>query len=253
MNFFFGIKNNLFKSEIQIPLFKNRVSKPSNLKLFGVLPKNDKWSLREIPNRKINNFFFILHDEDISNDEIYFLADEKIYEIFDDNKLKKFNSFTDTSPAYRANFKIYIENGGFSSFQSEYPHSMIQKQGTILSSISSLANTDAEKNFIIIKNIFDQPIQDIFNGYLVNIITKKIEHKYELKVNHTNFIEINNSLIRPEIFFITDKYLGIPIYLSMKKKFLSFEHTHPPHEYILSNNKYVKVSSLKKEINEILY
>ena len=165
--------------------------------------------IREIPNRKINNFFFILYDEDISNDEIYFLADEKIYEIFDDNKLKKFNSYTITSPAYRANFKIYIENGGFSSFQSEYPHSMTQKQGTILSSISSLANTDAEKNFIIIKNIFDQPIQDIFNGYLVNIITKKVEHKYELKVNHTNFIEINNSLIRPEIFFITDKYLGI--------------------------------------------
>ena len=72
-------------------------------------------------------------------------------------------------------------------------------------------------------------------------------------MNHTNFIEINNSLIRPEIFFITDKYLGIPIYLSMKKKFLSFEHTHPRMNNILSNNKYVKVSSLKKEINEILH
>ena len=70
-------------------------------------------------------------------------------------------------------------------------------------------------------------------------------------MNHTNFIEINNSLIRPEIFLsLTNTWEFRFIF---HEKFLSFEHTHPPHEYILSNNKYVKVSSLKKEINEILH
>jgi hypothetical protein len=252
MIFFFGVNNNIFKSEIQIPLFKNRVLKTLNLKLFKCFPKDKRWILKEVFNKKVNEYFYILKNEDISNNEIYFLADETIFNNFDDKKIKDYNNFTDTSPAFRANFKIYISQGGFSSYQSEYPYSMITKKGTILSSISSLANTDADKNYILIKNIFEEPIEDNFKAYLVNYKTKTIEEKYELKTNNTNCIEINKNLIKPEIFLITEKYLGIPMYISLKNNFLSFEHTHPPHEYILSENKFVKISSLKKEINEII-
>ena len=42
------------------------------------------------------------------------------------------------------------------------------------------------------------------------------------------------------------------MYVSVDNKHVSFEHTHPPHEYILSDNKFKKVSELKKEINEII-
>ena len=129
---------------------------------------------------------------------------------------------------------------------------MIKKRGTILSSVSSLANSDAEKNYIIIKNIFEKPIEEIFKAYLVNFKTKKIEESFEIKTNNTNCIEINKKLIKPEIFLTTKEYLGIPIYVSLKNNFLSFEHTHPPHEYILSRDKFIKVSEIKKEINEII-
>ena len=40
--------------------------------------------------------------------------------------------------------------------------------------------------------------------------------------------------------------------MSTNQGHISFEHTHPPHEYILSNNKYKKVSEIKNEINEII-
>lgn len=252
MNFFFGFNNNIFKSEIQIPLFKNRVLKPQNLKLFKCFPQNNRWILKEVSNKKINEYFYILKNEDISNDEIYFLAEEKVFKNFNDKRLKNFNTFTDTSPSFRANLKIYLNKGGFSSFQSEYPYSMIEKKGTILSSISSIANPEADKNYIIIKNIFKEPIKDTFKAYLVNYNTKKVETEYELKTNTTNFIEINNKLIKPEVFLITEKYLGIPMYVSVKDNFLSFEHTHPPHEYILSANKFLMIGNLKKEINEII-
>ena len=86
----------------------------------------------------------------------------------------------------------------------------------------------------------------------VNYKTKRIEEQFEIKTNYTNYFEISNKLIKPEIFLTTDKYLGIPMYVSVKNSFLSFEHTHPPHEYILSENKFVKVANLKKEINEII-
>ena len=252
MNFFYGINNKIFKSEIQIPLFQNRNFKKLNLQLFKCHPKNKKWILNEVVNKKKDDYFFILKNEDIQNNEIFFLADNTIFDKFNDKKLKNLNNFTDTSPAFRANFKIYLDTGGFSSYQSEYPYSMTTKKGTILSSINSIANPDADRNYILLRNLYVDPIEDNFKAYLVNYKTKKIEEKYEIKTNYTNCIELNNKLIKPEIFLVTDKYLGIPMYASIKNNFLSFEHTHPPHEYILGENKFEMVSNLKKEINEII-
>ena len=42
------------------------------------------------------------------------------------------------------------------------------------------------------------------------------------------------------------------MYVSLRDKHVSFEHTHPPHEYILSNNKHKKIKDLKEDINEII-
>jgi hypothetical protein len=252
MNFFYGINNELFKSEIQIPLFQNRNLKKSNLKLFKSYPKNNKWILQEINNKKINEYFYILKSQDILSNEIFFLADESILNKFDDKKLENYNNFTDTSPAFRANLKIFLNEGGFSSYQSDYPYSMATKRGTILSSISSIANPVADKNYVLIRNVFEEPIEEKFRAYLVNYKTKSIEEQFEIKTNFTNCIEIDNKLIKPEIFLVTDKYLGIPMYVSVKDSFLSFEHTHPPHEYILSENKFLKISQFKKEINELI-
>ncbi|MAD14034.1 MAG: hypothetical protein CMI99_03700 [Pelagibacteraceae bacterium] len=252
MNFFYGINNNIFKTQLQIPIFKNREFKKSDLDLFKIYPKNNKWVLEKILNKKINDYFYVLKNDDISNNEIFFLSDHTIFEKFDQNKIIKYNNFTDTNPAYRANFEIYLNEGGFSSYQSEYPLSMIAKKGTILSSISSLSNPDADKNYVLIKNIFENPVEENFKIFFVNYKTRSIEEQFQIKTNYTNCIEINNRLIKPEIFLVTDKYLGVPMYISVKNNFLSFEHTHPPHEYILSENKFVKVSNLKKDINEII-
>jgi hypothetical protein len=255
MNYFFGVNNNIFKSEVQIPLFQNRSRKPENLKLFKCFPKNKKWIIEQINNRKVNDYFCILKNLDVQNNEMYFLAENKDLEKFDGTKLKNFNNFTETSPDFRANLKIFLgesEENGFSSYQSEYPFSMISKKGTILTPVNSIANKEADKNYILIRNIFENPIDETFNAYLVNIKRKKIEEKYELKTNFTNMIELKNELIKPEIFLTTDSYLGVPIFISVKNQFISFEHTHPLHEYILSADKFVKISELKKEINEIV-
>lgn len=129
---------------------------------------------------------------------------------------------------------------------------MTLKKGTILSSVSSIANYDADENYILIKNIFHEPIQENFNAYLVNYKNKTVELKFKIKTNYTNCLKINKKHINSDVFLVTDNFLGIPMYVSLKNNFLSFEHTHPPHEYILSNNRFTKVSDLKKEINEII-
>ena len=79
------------------------------------------------------------------------------------------------------------------------------------------------------------------------------EDKNELKTNNSNFIEIEKKYIKDGIFFSTQDYLGIPLYVSIKNNFLSFEHTHPYHSYTFGKDKYSIASNLKKEINEIIY
>ena len=51
---------------------------------------------------------------------------------------------------------------------------------------------------------------------------------------------------------MTDKYIGVPMYVSVKNNFLSFEHTHPPHEYIVGEKKFVKVANLKRNKMKLL-
>ena len=71
---------------------------------------------------------------------------------------------------------------------------MITKKGSILSSVSALANSEAEENYILIRNIYEKPIEDNFGVYLLNIVTKKVEQKFEVKTNYTNCIKIEKSI-----------------------------------------------------------
>ena len=95
-------------------------------------------------------------------------------------------------------------------------------------------------------------LENKFNAYLVNIKSKSKVHKYELYTNTTNILEIKKSFIKPEIYFVSDNYLGIPSFISVKNKHISFEHTHPPHAYILNSKKFDLVNKFKDKFNEII-
>jgi len=249
MHFFYGINNNFFKSEIQIPTFKNRhFSDKNNYTLCKCSIKDNKWYFENLINKKVKNKFFILKNEDFSDENFFFLLNEKNFHQLNENKLKEFEKF-----AVRANLKIYLENGGFSSYQSEYPYGMVEKRGNIISSIGSLSNIDTQDNYMLFRNIVESPIKEKFKAYLVNLRSKSKIHEFELVTNTTNIFKIDKNFIKPEVYFISDKYLGIPSFVSVKNGHISFEHTHPPHAYILNPSKFYLVKKLKDKINEIIY
>ncbi len=254
MNFFFGIKLSEFSSKLKIPIFQNEGKIKKDYNLYCLNIKDNKWSLSLYSNEPKNNFYLV-NNIDCNNENIFFLASEIEIKKYAKNGLEnliKFNNFTLTSPAFRSNLEIYIDGGGFSSYQSEYPIEMTRKKGSILSSINVLSNNNNAKNFLIFKNIYEKPVNEIFKGYFVNLKNKKIIKEFNLKTNYTNYVEINNNILNDEVYFLTNEYLGIPVYLSCRDKHLSFEHTHPPHEYILSDDKYKRVSEFKKEFHEII-
>jgi hypothetical protein len=255
MNFFFGIKNKDLSSQITIPKFQNTGLYENNYNVYEVKPLDKKWIIKRLQCREDDNFFFV-DENDISVDNFFFLSNEnEITKKYDDNfsKLLNLNTFTDTHPsAFRSNLRIYLNGGGFSSYQSEYPYEMTCKNGNILSPINALLDPNADRNLIFFKNIFHLPIQENSFIYFFDIVAKKVIKKIEIKSNFLNEMEVSNDLIKSNIFIFSKIFLGIPLYVTMKNKHISFEHTHPPHHYILSDDKFKQIANLKYEINEFI-
>ena len=129
---------------------------------------------------------------------------------------------------------------------------MAVKNGSILSPINTLLDKTADKNYVFIKNIFVDPISKEFDLFLINFKERKVIKKYLIKTNYMNKIEIDKLYIDPEVYLFTKDYLGVPIFVNIKDKHISFEHTHPPHEYILSEDKFKLVNNVKRKFNEII-
>ena len=255
MNYFFGIKNSFLNSKLTIPRFQYSNPTKKEYMLFQLEIINQSWKISNLSNIDLNSDFYKIGSSLIGNGNIFCLATKaEILELEKNNysKLVNFNNFTDTIPDYRANLQVSIEGGGFSSYQSEYPFSMVTKKGSILSALSSLCNKNADQNIIFFKNIYELPIQEEFCVFFVNIKTMKVLKKEVVSTNFLNEIIVEKEFIKPEVFLFTDKYIGIPIFCSIQDKHISFEHTHPPHEYIMSEDKFKLVSELKKEFSEII-
>jgi len=255
VNYFFGIKNSFLNSKLTIPRFQNSNPTKKEYMLFQLEIINQSWKISNLSNIDLNSDFYKIGSSLIGNGNIFCLATKaEILELEKNNysKLVNFNNFTDTVPDYRANLQVSIEGGGFSSYQSEYPFSMVTKKGSILSALSSLCNKNADQNIIFFKNIYELPIQEEFCVFFVNIKTMKVLKKEVVSTNFLNEIIVEKEFIKPEVFLFTDKYIGIPIFCSIQDKHISFEHTHPPHQYIMSEDKFKLVSELKKEFSEII-
>ena len=255
MNFFFGIKTSILNSEIKIPKFQNNGFKGKNYFVYGAIPKENKWSITKVECEFDENFFYV-NFSNFNEKQIFFLA--KDVEI--DNYLNKnlnnlisLNNFTNTSPIeFRSNLFVYINNKGFSSYQSEYPFNMSKKKGSIFSPLGTLLDSSAEKNILFFKNIYFEPTIEKSKLYIVDIKKKKIIEKLDIFTNTTNEINIKKEYIINNFYIFTDKILGIPLFLSIKNNHISFEHTHPPHLYLINQNRFGKIAELKQEIRNFI-
>lgn len=255
MNYFFGIKSKLFDTKLTIPKFQNKKKITNQLLLYQASIYENNWKTQKLSGYTEDANFFYLNQKILDNHKIFFISDEKKSDELNNishSELKSFDNFTKTNPSYRANIKLSNTAGGFSSYQSDYPFNMISKKGSILSSLSILTDKFADKNILLLRNIYKRPFYESFYAYFINNKLNKIIHKEKIFTNQTNFIDLPAEFLSNEIYLFTSEYLCIPLYVSIKNNNISFEHTHPPHEYILSEDRYIKIANLKKKFHEII-
>ena len=252
--FFFTTKDGLF-SRLEIPRFQNRGKVNSSLRLFCASIESNRWIINAVVCEEDENFFYVEGNQE-NFDSIYFLA--TVTEVGAKRnvvvkQLLNYNDFSLTVPEFRANLCVSNLAGGFSSYQSDYPFDMTLRRGSITSSVSVLANRDAFVNTLFIRNIFNEPINEEYQAYLVCKKEKVIKKSYSLHSNKTSKINLSAEDINPNHFIVTKGFLGVPNYLSEDKAgHLSFEHTHPPHANTHGANRFFHASRVKNELLEIV-
>lgn len=257
MNFFFGIKKNNFYSKINIPKFNfdgKYIFK--NHSIYKCVPENSFWKVSEHTCPQNEEFFFI-QKECIDNHSIFFIAKKEelggVNNEFYFKELKNFNQITDKNVVeFRSNLNVNLENGGISSYQSEYSYKMATKNGSILSPLDVLLDKNADQNFLVFKNIYIKPVVKKHFLYLIDKNKREIVERYEVFSNTTNLIQIKNEHIGSNLYLFTIDLLGIPLYLSVKNNHLSLEHTHPPLHYLFGKNALEIVNNFKKEFTSII-
>ena len=222
MNFFFLIKNKDIVSNLKIPTFNNDGEFLDNLNLYYARIKNEKWIIKKCSEEKKNNFF-VINSSKYLEDDIFFLATEN--EIFTNDlskKLLNLNNFTDTYPAYRSNLNITYKEKSFSSYQSEFPFEMINKKSSTLSSIKILLSENVDKNIILLRNIFHEPINKKFCTYIIDISNFKIVDVLNCTTNSTNYFEIHESFLNENYYLFSDEYLVLPLFISINNYHISY-------------------------------
>ena len=257
MNFFFTLSSNDYDYKLTIPRFTNsgKILSKLNLYTLGITRKNFKniWNYKILQSN--DEMFYTVKNNPENLGNFYFLGTENICkDLFNEDKteIKIIKNFLETRPPYRSNTSIKKKNYGSSSYQSDYPNSMVNKNGSIVSPLKTLLNKDACINKIFFINLYYKPVVNKFRYYLVNYKLKKVIYSDEICTNAINEININKDHIKNDIFFVTKNYIGIPIFFSDQMGHLSLEHTHPPHEYIFGQNKYKIISDYKSKFNEII-
>jgi hypothetical protein len=129
---------------------------------------------------------------------------------------------------------------------------MTLRKGSILSPLDVLLNKNADENYIIFRNIHVKPLIESYFMYLINKDKKRIVERFEIKSNTTNLIKIKNKYLGLNLYLFTKDILGIPLYLSIKEKHMSLEHTHPPMHYLFGPNAFKAINNVKKEFEIIV-
>jgi len=252
LNYFFFLSGPNLDCELQIPRFRNSGKLIPEITLFEVRIGKGYWRIEEAICKCDKNFYYLESNKE-NKDYVYFLALPSDVNSKQVKNLYNYNSYTQTVPDYRANLCLTNRNGGFTSYQSEYPFKMTLQRGSLISSVSTLLNKNVSSNSIFIKNIFHEPINEEYQAYLVSKKEGKVLKEYRIFSNSTNKIDLLPEDICVENYIVAKGFLGIPVYLSKNESgYMSMEHTHPPHSNIKGKNQFQLVSKLRNELLEIV-
>jgi len=182
---------------------------------------------------------------------VVFLSYSRIEGVYDE--LPSSSDF-ESVPQWRGNISL-ISPTTRVSYQGEYPQRMLNTEKGSVVSIGALHQIDDNiRNVLYFVNFNKRPISTKGSLFVSRYSNKELILETEISTNKVNRICLDNMnhISDAELLLVGSKnILGIPVYFShsLDNKFLSLEHTHPPHEVLAFGqlkNRFSIIRSAKK-------
>lgn len=255
MNYFFFASSDDYDCRLTIPKFRADGGMRRDNRLICARIVNGRWDFQIAQVDNENDAFWYVSDKTFQSNDIFFIATkDELLRQKHQNSLLELNRFTHTDPAFRCNLEISNPKGGWSSYQSEYPHRMLGGRGTIFSNVAALSNPGAKLNGCFLRNIFSEPIVEHFRVLVFEAASNNILLETHATTNMTNYISFDGlPAEQRDLVLWAEGFLGIPIYVSTDQfNNISMEHTHPPHESVHGAERFALVKKMKGQYDKKL-
>ena len=188
---------------------------------YGLLKKNSHTILKmnDLPISLRNKSLFLYLSETNSDFNINYKSD-----------------YTNTTPEWRSNIKIFNKNTSC-SYQGELPYIMKNKKISLISCSPMIQNNPVHENYFILVNLTNDPKIKKFDIQILDTKKNIIDSTTFLTntVNKYKLNHLNDKLYNKILIFKSSEEGGIPLYFtrSIDNHSLSLEHTHPPQAYFI--------------------
>lgn len=249
MNYYFFLYREGYANRLNIPRFRNDSTHKPDMELYAASVRDGAWHFYRPESIVDQNFWYVDANAENRNDLFFICLPDEFELQKKSERLIYLNDYTKTAPDYRCNILIKNDVGGFTSYQSEYPFSMVGRRGGLISSIDTLKNDSGKMNALFIRNVFHEPIQDNYPATILETANNTVLDEIELRTNTSNFIDLAPFRGHNGLYVMAKGFLGVPVYFSEGPSgALSMEHTHPPHESVRGPSMPALVKRYRDEI-----
>ena len=246
MNYFFFLNPPFKEIEAELEIVNSSpssvysISKPKDLILHYFYSNGKEWIFKDICKIKANDAIKINQKDinvDLSINSVFFSLNKSK---LNNQKEIKNEDYHNSKVAWRANIKLKNKFCS-SSYQGEYPGSMVFKNISLVSCSPMIQKNENIKNYFYLVNLSNNPQKRKFE---IDILSSKKEKimNFDCYTNTSNCIDLkklSKNYNSDMYIFVSKTGGGIPIYFSTNNAHkMSLEHTHPPTEYVLHGNRF---------------
>lgn len=155
-----------------------------------------------------------------------------------------------SQPGWRGN--IILRGATVStSYVGEYPHNMASiDKGSLLSFATFQQNGPDVQTQFVLPNMRLNPAIETATVRFVSGKTRKVIKEIKCQRNRVSVVPVDDISIDPTdmVVAVSGDITGVPLYLTHTRDFsqMSFEHTHPPVEYLVFGDRWQFQRSMKE-------
>lgn len=255
MNYYFMVRVPGLKGAVTLANFTcvdGYVAWPSDCIAHVLWSDGKSWQVRALCDIRAGSSI-TFREEDLPSDcpadasVFYFLYPRPLPKVVDAPPL---DYDMHSQPGWRGNIIVRGQNMS-TSYVGEYPHGMVSiERGSLLSFATFQQNGGDVGTQFVLPNMRLNPAIEPATVRFVSGRTRRVLKEITCLRNRVSVVPVDDIAVDPAdmVVAVSGDITGVPLYLTHTRDFsqMSFEHTHPPVEYLVFGDRWQFQRSMKE-------